>query len=73
MLGLIVRLVRALFRSDLALIAENLAMRQQLIVLKRSIARPKITPADRVFWVWVSRFWKNWRGMAYPVTPLGYR
>ncbi len=44
MFGLIVRLVRALFRSEPALIAENLALRQQLIFLKRSIARPKIKP-----------------------------
>ena len=43
------------------LVVENLALRQQLAVLKRSAKRPKLRPRDRVFWVWLSRFWSNWR------------
>jgi hypothetical protein len=35
-------------RCDVAL--ENLALRQQLVVLARSCRRPRLTPADRLFW-----------------------
>jgi hypothetical protein len=35
-------------RFDVAL--ENLALRQQLVVLARSCRRPRLTPADRLFW-----------------------
>jgi hypothetical protein len=36
------------------LLVENLALRQQLAVLKRSVKRPKLRNRDRVFWVWLS-------------------
>ena len=39
-------------RADL--LVENLALRQQLAVLKRSVKRPKLRKRDRVFWVWLS-------------------
>ena len=41
--------------SNLAI--ENIALRQQLAVMKRSVKRPKLRRRDRVFWVLVSRFW----------------
>ena len=44
-----------------ALIAENLALRHQLMVLQRSAKRPRLRPLDRLFWVWLSRLWPNWR------------
>ncbi len=40
-------------RSRLAL--ENAALRQQLIVLKRSVKRAKIHDSDRVFWILMRR------------------
>ncbi len=46
-------------RRELAL--ENLALRQQLAVMHRSVKRPKLTRADRVFWVVLSRWWKGWQ------------
>jgi hypothetical protein len=36
------------------LVLENLALRQQLAVFKRRHPRPKLQPADRLFWVWLS-------------------
>lgn len=39
------------------LTAENLALRQQLIVLKRNKTRPKLKERDRLFWVLLSRIW----------------
>ncbi len=44
---------RGVLRSEL--VAENLALRQQLAVLQRSVKRPKLTAADRVFWAFIFR------------------
>jgi len=46
-------------QCDLAL--ENLALRQQLAILKRTQKRPAISTKDRLFWVWLSRIWSEWR------------
>ncbi len=46
-------------RRDLAL--ENLALRQQLGVLKRRRGVPRLRRKDRWFWVVLSRIWPNWR------------
>ena len=42
MLKLIALLVRNLLTSRAALVAENLALRQQLVVLQRSCERPRL-------------------------------
>jgi transposase InsO family protein len=49
--------------------AENLALRQQLLVLKRGQKRPPIKSWDRIFWVVVSRIWSGWRGALLIVKP----
>ena len=54
-------LVRGLLRRRAALAAENLALRQQLAVLKHSAKRPKLRKRDRIFWAWLSRLWSDWR------------
>ena len=46
-------------RRDLAL--ENLALRQQLGVLKRRKRVPRLRRKDRWFWVVLSRIWAPWR------------
>ena len=53
--------------SNLA--AENLALRQQLVVMKRVNKRPKIRMVDRLFWVVLSRIWTPWRKSLVIVTP----
>jgi hypothetical protein len=45
------RLVRTLCVSRSGLIAENLALRQQLAVLLRHKPRPRLWLRDRLFWV----------------------
>ena len=42
-----------------ASILENLALRQQLAVLKRRHPRPRLTACDRLFWVCARRFWRG--------------
>src|SRR5215472_12362619 len=48
------------WRRELAL--ENLALPQQLAVMKRQCPRPRLRAADRRFWVSLSQVWPNWRG-----------
>lgn len=61
-------------RRDLAL--ENLALRQQLAVLKRRKRVPRLRRTDRLFWVVLSRLWTPWRRALHMVnadTVVGWR
>ncbi len=51
------------------LVAENLVLRQQLAVLKHGRSRPRLTDADRLFWVLLSRIWSDWRASLHVVQP----
>ena len=51
------------------LIAENLALRQQIIVLKRNQNRPHIKERDRMFWRVLSNIWPSWRDSLVIVQP----
>ena len=67
-LALLVALRAALrTRADLAL--ENLALRQQLALLRRRSKRPQLGRLDRVFWVWLSSRWAGWRDALHVVRP----
>jgi len=57
------------FRSRLALQVEVLALRHQLGVYQRAGRRPRLRPADRVLWAWLSRAWSGWRGALVFVRP----
>jgi transposase InsO family protein len=48
---------------------ENLALRQQPAVYKRTASRPKLRRSDRLFWAWLSRVWTGWRGALVIVAP----
>jgi putative transposase len=61
--------LRAYVISRATLAAENLALRQQLSVLEHSVKRPKLRPRDRVFWVWLSRLWPDWRTVLSIIQP----
>jgi transposase InsO family protein len=62
-------LLRLLLQSRAGLAAENLALRQQVAVLQRSVKRPRLHRRDRVFWVWLSRLWQGWRSSLIVVQP----
>jgi hypothetical protein len=51
------------------LITENMALRQQLIVYKRRLPRPRIRQWDRLFWVLLALLWKEWRKSLIFVKP----
>jgi hypothetical protein len=54
-------LIRAALRERCDLALENLALRQQLGVLKRRKGVPRLKKGDRVFWVVLSQIWAPWR------------
>jgi len=60
---------QSLFRSRLAMQIEILALRHQLGVYQRSSARPRLRPADRILWAWLSRAWSGWREALVIVRP----
>ena len=60
---------RSSLRSQRELALENLALRQQLAVLKRTTQRPRLTHADRAFWVTLSRLWTGWQHALILVKP----
>ena len=47
--------LRTLFTGFAAVALENLALRHQLLVLQRSVGRPRLARRDRVLWVWLSQ------------------
>src|SRR5260370_5823242 len=60
----------SIFHSRAALQLENLALRHQIGVLRRfARKRPKLTPVDRLLWVWLSRIWGDWRSALAIVEP----
>src|SRR2546427_8468631 len=72
MIGLLLHLVRLcpfLFGGHRQLALENLALRQQLAVYKRTATRPKLRTTDRLFWVGLARVWARWRQPLVIVTP----
>lgn len=57
------------FRSRRSLVLENLALRQQLTVLKRRRPRPMLGRLDKLFWVIAHRLWSAWKEALIVVTP----
>jgi hypothetical protein len=47
----------------------ELALRQQLAVYVHSHPRPRLSPLDRAFWVFLFRFWPAWRSALVLVRP----
>jgi putative transposase len=56
-------------RSKASLVAENLCLRQQLLVLQRPRVRPRLRNLDRRFWILASRWFAGWRGSLLIVKP----
>jgi transposase InsO family protein len=54
-------------QRELAL--ENLALRQQLAIVQRKTKRPRLTQADRAFWVALCGLWPDWHNALIIVKP----
>ncbi len=68
-LGIIFGTVGAAIRCRHDLATENLALRQQLAVMKYQRPRPRVTDADRLFWLFLSRIWSGWHASLHIVQP----
>ena len=61
--------IQDLSRSKSDLVVENAILRQQLIVLKRSVKRPKFTTGDRMRLSFLSRLTDFWHSALHIVQP----
>jgi hypothetical protein len=61
LLTLLPALVTQVFRSRRDLLLENLALRQQLTVLRRRHPPPRFSASDRFFWVILRRLYSGWK------------
>ncbi len=69
LVSVVVFLLRAFLLPRAVIAAENLALRQQLGILQRSVKRPRLRQGDRILWVWLSRLWPDWRSCLLMVKP----
>ena len=72
MIGTLLHLVRLfpfLCGGHRHLALENLALRQQLAVYKRTVTRLELRGSDRLFWICLSRLWTGWRDTLVIVAP----
>lgn len=67
--GLFLASIVCLFRMRKSLLLENLALRQQLAVLKRKHPRPRLTLFDKLFWVLARKYWPRWKQALIVVSP----
>src|SRR5713226_9600718 len=58
-----------IFRARRSLMLENLALRQQLAVLKRKHPRPRLGAVDKLFWVVARHIWSDWKKSLLLVLP----
>ncbi len=58
-----------LARTKAELVAENALLRQQLVVLRRKVRRPVLTPADRLRLLLLARLTRHWRAALLLVRP----
>jgi hypothetical protein len=65
----LVRLFPFLCGGHRQLALENLALRHQLAVYKRTVPRPRLRETDRLFWVGLARVWTGWRAALVIVAP----
>src|SRR5216117_2755428 len=57
----LLRLLPFLCGGHRQLALENLVLRQQLAVYKRTAPRPRLRTMDRLLWIGLARVWAGWR------------
>jgi putative transposase len=68
-LVVLLRLVGLLCRGHRAVALENLALRQQLAALTRTVKRPQLRRRDRLSWILLAKGWGEWRTALMVVQP----
>ena len=62
-LHLLITFVLCLLKSQRQLVVENIALRQQVAMLRQSVKRPRPSVADRLYWIIYSRYVNGWRNL----------
>jgi putative transposase len=65
----LLRLLPLILTSHRQLALENLALRHQLAVYKRTVTRPRLRRTDRLLWIALARVWAGWKHSLVMVTP----
>ncbi len=68
-IGLFLASFVRLFGTRRSLWLENVALRQQLVILKRKHPRPRLTAFDKLFWVLARKYWHRWKQNLIVVSP----
>jgi hypothetical protein len=66
---LLIRALTLACRGHRELVLENLALRQQLDTLRRTVTRPRLHRRDRLFWILLAKTWRHWRDALVLVQP----
>src|SRR6516165_7373949 len=69
MLRCLLWVIAAAIRPKALLVADNLCLRQQLVVLQRRTPRPRLEGPDRRFWILACRWFSGWRTSLLIVKP----
>jgi hypothetical protein len=64
-----IRFVILVFSGHKQVALENAALRQQVLVLKRQVKRPRLQRCDRLFWMSLRTIWANWKSALMVVRP----
>ena len=65
----LLRSIGLICRGHRAVALENLALRQQLAALTRTVKRPQLRMRDRLFWILLAKGWREWRTALIVVQP----
>jgi hypothetical protein len=65
----VLRALRVAARSRSELVLENIALKQQVGVLKQKRSRPRLDDSDRAFWVAMRVAWRGWAKRLVIVEP----
>ena len=66
---ILLRSLRLICCGHRAVVLENLALRQQLSVFRRTVRRPRLRTRDRLFWALLAKAWREWRTALIIVEP----
>ena len=65
----VLALVPSALKSRQALVLENLALRHQLLMMRRRGVRPAVRNLDRLLWIALRRLWRHWASALVVLRP----
>jgi hypothetical protein len=65
----LLRSIGLICRGHRATALEDLALRQQVAVLRRTVTRPHLRSTDRLFWILLAKVGRDWRSALIVVQP----